>query len=133
MNSREEAVLAFVEKINSKDIHGMATFMTEGHEFVDSLGSKTTGRQSVLLAWQMYFKMVPDYAIAVFEIFSNDSVVVIVGKAKGTYSFECTINEENFWEMPSAWRAVVCDNLVASWQVYADNEPIRGIMRKVGQ
>jgi hypothetical protein len=28
------------------------------------------------------------------------------------------------------WRAVVKDNKIALWQVYADNEPIRAIMRK---
>lgn len=133
MNSGKEAVLAFVEKINSKDIHGMAAFMTESHEFVDSLGSKIAGKKSVLLAWQMYFTMIPDYMVVVKEIFSNNSVIVIVGQAKGTYSLDSTIKEDNFWEMPAAWRATVCNNLVASWQVYADNEPVRELIRKVSK
>jgi hypothetical protein len=40
------------------------------------------------------------------------------------------MDKQNFWKMPAAWRAVVKDGKVALWQVYADNEPIRAIMRK---
>jgi hypothetical protein len=36
----------------------------------------------------------------------------------------------NFWKTPAAWRAVIKEGKVAVWQVYADNEPIRAIMRK---
>lgn len=39
-------------------------------------------------------------------------------------------NKENFWTTPAAWRAVVKDGKIAVWQVFADNEPIRAIMRK---
>jgi SnoaL-like domain len=37
---------------------------------------------------------------------------------------------QNFWKTPAAWRAVVKDGRISIWQVYADNEPIRAIMRK---
>ncbi len=42
---------------------------------------------------------------------------------------EATRNE-NSWTMPAAWRAVVKDGKIALWQIFADNEPIRAIMRK---
>ena len=32
------------------------------------------------------------------------------------------------WEIPAAWKAVVRDGLVAHWQVFADNQPVRKLM-----
>ena len=54
----------------------------------------------------------------------------IFGSAQGTFSKDGQLRKENFWHTPAAWRAVVKDNKLALWQVYADNEPIRAIMRK---
>jgi hypothetical protein len=34
------------------------------------------------------------------------------------------------WQTPAAWHAVVRDGLIAEWQVYADNKPIRQRMRQ---
>ena len=46
--------------------------------------------------------------------------------------FEHAINSRNPEAICSlmAWRAVVKDNKIAVWQVFADNEPIRAIMRR---
>jgi hypothetical protein len=33
------------------------------------------------------------------------------------------------WKVPAAWRAVVRDGLIAEWQVYVDNEPLRASLR----
>jgi len=43
---------------------------------------------------------------------------------------EATKSNENYWKTPASWRAAVKDGKIAVWQVYADNEPIRVIMRK---
>jgi ketosteroid isomerase-like protein len=43
---------------------------------------------------------------------------------------EATKNNGNYWKTPASWRAVVKDGRISVWQVYADNEPIRAIMRK---
>jgi hypothetical protein len=40
------------------------------------------------------------------------------------------MDKQNYWKTPAAWRAVVKDGRISIWQVYADNEPIRAIMRK---
>ena len=43
---------------------------------------------------------------------------------------KATEKKENFWKTPAAWRAVVKEGKIAVWQVFADNEPIRAVMRK---
>jgi hypothetical protein len=67
--------------------------------------------------------MVSGYTITVEETFSDGPVVILLGVAQGTYAGET-------WTTPAAWRAKVRDDRVAEWRVYADNEPIRQLMRK---
>ena len=122
---RVSAIRAFVEAINHHSPDEIADLMTEDHVFIDSLGTRVAGRDQMKQGWQAYFNMVPDYSIAVDETFAEGDVVVMLGSARGTYA-------GSQWETPAAWRAVVRDSRIAEWRVYADNEPIRQLMRKAG-
>jgi uncharacterized protein (TIGR02246 family) len=121
---------AFVNAINHQSPDEIASLMTEDHVFIDSLGTRVAGRQQMRQGWEGYFRMVPDYTIAVDETFVEGSVVVMLGAAQGTYSSGGPLKPENQWETPAAWRAVARGSLIAEWRVYADNEPIRQIMAR---
>jgi hypothetical protein len=54
----------------------------------------------------------------------------MVGVAQGTYSADGTLREENRWKTPAAVRAMVENDLIAEWRVYADNERLREKMRR---
>ena len=138
------AAQRFVETINRQDVSALAELMTPGHQFTDSLGNVARGRESMREAWNLYFQMVPDYQLQIEETYVNGSAVVMLGTAGGTYShgFESvratgmpivlpdgTSKLMNKWQTPSAVRARIEDGLVAEWQVFADNEPIRKLMR----
>ncbi|MGA2809000.1 MAG: nuclear transport factor 2 family protein [Terracidiphilus sp.] len=129
-NSAEGVARAFVRAINRQDLEGLAALMAPEHRFVDSLGAVVEGREAVLAAWAGYFRMVPDYSIAVEETLCDGAIVVMLGVAQGTYALAGELKVENRWETPAAFRAFVEDGLVAEWRVYADNEPIRQKMRK---
>ena len=119
---------AFVNAINRRSAEEIASLITEEHVFIDSLGTRVTGRQQMKKGWQSYFGIVPDYTITIDETFADGSIVVMLGAAQGTYSCGGPLQPENRWETPAAWRAVVCGSLIAEWRVYADNEPIRRII-----
>jgi uncharacterized protein (TIGR02246 family) len=125
---------AFVAAINRRNPDEIANLMTDDHVFVDSLGVRVTGREQMKKGWQCYFAMVPDYTIAIDEIFADGPVVVMLGAAQGAFSSGGSsggpLHPENRWRTPAAWRVVVRGSLIAEWRVYADNEPIRQIMRK---
>ena len=125
-----ETVQRFVEHINHHDIAAATSVMTPDHRFIDSLGSVVAGRDQVRDAWQRYFGMVPDYRIAVEHSFTDGPTVVVLGTASGTYRPDGTGDSANTWQTPAAWRSVVRGGLVAEWQVYADNEPMRQQMRR---
>ena len=123
---------AFADAINHRSPEEIASLMTEDHVFIDSLGTRVTGRQQMKRGWEGYFSMVPDYTIAIDETFADGSVVVMLGAAQGTYSPGGPLKPENRWQTPAAWRAVVRGSLIAEWRVYADNEPMRRIMASGG-
>lgn len=122
-------VLKFEQLINSHDAGAIAGLLAEDSVFIDSLGASVRGRDRLRVAWEGYFRIVPDYVIAHEEIFSHGEAVAIFGSACGTFSRDGEIRKENSWKTTAAWRAIVKDEKIAMWQVFADNEPIRAIMR----
>jgi ketosteroid isomerase-like protein len=120
---------AFVRAINRQDVQGLAALMAPEHRFVDSLGNVVEGREKMQAGWAAYLRMVPDYSIAIDETVGDGSVVLILGEAGGTFAPAGELKVENQWKTKAAIRVQVEDGLVTEWRVYADNEPIRRLMR----
>ncbi len=129
-NSSEAVAQAFLRAINRQDVEGLVALMAPDHRFVDSLGNVVAGREKMRAGWLGYFKMVPDYSIAIEESFCDGPVVLMLGVAEGTYAPDGNMKPENRWKTPVALRAQVEDGLVTEWRVNADNEPLREKMRK---
>jgi ketosteroid isomerase-like protein len=123
-------VLKFEQAINSRSVDAVCALLTPDSIFVDSLGNKIEGTDKLRSAWEGYFKMVPDYSISHSDLFASGEIVAVFGSAQGTFSKDGTLRREDFWKMPAAWRAIVKDGKIARWEVFADNEPVRAIMRK---
>jgi uncharacterized protein (TIGR02246 family) len=128
-----DVVLAFVEKINAHDVDGLINLMAEDHVLVDSLDNIVRGREKMRKAWEAYFRWFPDYQISIKEIFQNDDAVALLGTARGTYCVDGKLLEKNEWEIPAAWKAVVKNNRLVEWRVYADNSPVMRIMEAINQ
>ncbi|MGA2672143.1 MAG: nuclear transport factor 2 family protein [Terracidiphilus sp.] len=144
-DSPESVARTFVRAINRQDVDALAEWMAPEHRFVDSLGNAVEGREKMRAAWAAYFRMVPDYSIAVEETLCDGPLVVMLGEAQGTYCHPIDedlpmgtpphasggkLRPENHWKTPAAFRVFILDGKVAEWRVYADNEPIRSIMRQ---
>ena len=130
MMREKHVAMQFVDAINAHDVEAIVTMITDDHRFVDTAGQVFEGREGMREAWSGYFKMVPDYTIEVAETLVADDTVVLLGSARGIYSVDSALRPENRWTTPAAWRAVVTDEKIAYWQVYADNEPLRNIIRR---
>jgi ketosteroid isomerase-like protein len=126
----ESVAHAFAQAIDLHDLDALAALMTPNHRFIDSLGNAVEGRDKMRAGWAGYFRLVPDYTIAIEESFGDGAVVVMLGSAQGTYAPDGNLREENRWQTPAAFRVVIADDQVAEWRVYADNEPIRRLMSK---
>jgi ketosteroid isomerase-like protein len=131
MRSATDTALEFVSRINSHDVTGLAALLTPDHRFIDSLGNLATGRDTLTNGWRQYFAMVPDYRIEVTRVLESGGEVLMVGTARGTCAQGATLSAENAWSTPAALRARVQEGLIAEWQVYADNEPIRRCLARL--
>ena len=118
-----EIFLQFVEAINLHDIAAIRALMTEDHLFVDSLGHRVQGTSSMEQGWKGYFAMCPDYWIQTTEAAARQSIVLAVGEAGGTIDGQP-------WRTPAAWKAIIRDNKVAEWHVFADNKPVYAILAR---
>ena len=128
-----DTFLDFVNAINAHDVVRLCDLMDTDHVFVDSLGQEHRGRAVMSQGWTAYFAMIPDYKISIAQFLVDSSTILAVGEAGGTYARDGRLSPEDRWRIPAAWRAVVKGRQVARWQVYADNEPIRALMRKANQ
>ena len=128
MPSPEETARSFVEAINSHDPRRILELMTPDGEFTDSLGD-AFATDVLLDAWAQYFRMVPDYSIAIEDVLTRDDLVVLFGTANGTYAPDGVLKGENRFRVFAAWRALVRHGRVARWQIFGDNKPVHDLVR----
>lgn len=121
----------FVAAINAHDPEALANLAASDHRLIDSLGAVVEGREAVRSAWRAYFGMVPDYALEVTPSFVSGGEVMLLGMAGGSFAPAGAL-EETHWQTPVAVRVRVRAGAVVEWQVFADNEPLRRLMQRVG-
>lgn len=126
----KDAAAEFVARINEHDVDGLCALMSEDHEFVDSLGNRTRGRETMRNGWARYFSWFPDYRIDVRETHRSGDVLVKFGMARG--SFRGTGTPEDSFAVHAAWRAEVRGGAVASWRVYGDNKRAYEVLARHG-
>ena len=64
--------------------------------------------------------MFPDYKNIFEHILQDGNLVLAIGKATMTYNGNRGLVPENRIEMPAAWKAIVQNQKIKEWQVYAD-------------
>jgi len=128
-----QVALDLVSAINAHDPNRILAIMSSRPVFFDSLGASVSGRPEMRRAWVGYFGMVPDYRIEVNQVLVSGSLVALLGWASGTYSTDGILRRKNRWKTPATWTARVKRGRVLEWRVYADNEPIRRVMRAASE
>ncbi|WP_433788860.1 DUF4240 domain-containing protein [Actinoplanes sp. CA-252034] len=116
-NEPRFVVEAFTERINDRDLDGLAALMTDDHTFVDAEGTTVTGRAQCIAAWRRFFAAFPDYRAHVDTLTAAGGGVLAVGGRS-----ECS---DLALAGPTRWNAVVGFGKVARWQVEAvpDRQP----------
>ncbi|HOY33219.1 MAG TPA: nuclear transport factor 2 family protein [Bacteroidales bacterium] len=127
---KTKILLDFVAAINAADVDKICTLMADDHLFIDAHDHKMTGRDHLKHAWIGYFALFPDYKIEINDIIEKDALICILGYASGTYKNIITDDNRNHWRVPAAWTAIIQDNQVKQWQVYADNIIVMDIVKR---
>jgi ketosteroid isomerase-like protein len=127
---KTKVVLDFVEAINNGNVDKIYDLMTENHLFIDSQDNRVKGKENMKQAWVGYFALFPDYKIEINEILEKDSLICILGYASATYKNLKNENNSNYWRIPATWTAIVENNQIKVWQVYADNSMVLDIINR---
>jgi ketosteroid isomerase-like protein len=105
------AAVKFNERINQRDLEGLARLMTDDHSLIvvaNNKGETTKGKNVVKEGWKEFFKKYPDYRNIFTCVTVQDNVVVIVGYS--TCSFKPL-------EGPNIWTAKIHRGLISEWRV----------------
>jgi ketosteroid isomerase-like protein len=122
MNNKE-TLMAFIERINRRDVDALGELMSQNHTFVDAHGNEVRGKETMIGGWRGYFQWFPDYRIEVNEIL--DGVITDSGQNFALFGFaggSFKGNPNASWRLPAAWKAIVKDGQVLLWQVFADTK-----------
>ena len=109
-------VLEFNHYINTRDIEGLASLMTEDHTFIDSSDEIFAGKDHMVPGWREFFELYPDYRNHFAILESRENQVFVFGHSTCSYKP---------LDGPAIWTAIIEDGLVAEWRVYLDNEENR--------
>jgi ketosteroid isomerase-like protein len=112
----------FIHAINEHDIDKICLLMSNDHAFIDSQGNEVTGKDKMKDGWIGYFNLFPDYTIEITDIFANSNTYAAFGFASGTYKGLKSIKNKNNWKLPASWKAIIENDKIKLWQVYADSK-----------
>ena len=118
-NEQLPIIQQFNSYINSRDIKGLATLMTDGHTFIDSANTTFKGKENVLKTWNGFFELFPDYKNVFEKFLSHNNTVVIIGRS---------ICSDKRLDGPALWTVKLEDGKVAEWRVYEDNPENRKLL-----
>jgi len=120
MTMSSKTIQAFARAINDHDVEAIADLMTDDHTFIDSQNNAVTGKAAMKAGWKGYFELFPDYKIEVTDIIESESIIAAFGFADGTFGNINNLNKNNHFHIPAAWKAIVENEKIKLWQVYAD-------------
>ena len=114
----KQTILAFIDRINAHDAEGLGELMSDDHTFIDAHGNQVGGRDKMVPGWSGYFAWFPDYHVEVTNVFEDGENLALFGFAGGSFQGKQTES----WRLPAAWKAIVRDDRVTLWQVFADTK-----------
>ena len=109
-------VVRFNDRINGRDLDGLARLMTDDHAFIDSAGMRVAGKPHCLDAWRGFFAAYPDYRNEFASLRANGDVVAVSGRSV------CSVPALHG---PALWTARLRDGLVCEWRVHEDTPDTR--------
>ena len=115
-----QIVQSFNNAINEGNAERLSSLMTEDHTFIDASGAAHSGVKEMTEGWKEFFRMFPDYKNNFESILQDGNLVVALGTASGTYYGNRGLIPENRIKWTAAWKAIVENDKIKLWQVYAD-------------
>ncbi len=111
----EDIALQFVAYINSQDLEGLVSLMSEDFTMTVHKGEPEIGRERMTDGFRGYFSDFPDYRIHVEKVARCGNEIALVGKSTGSH-VPAEIEEKE----TVVWIARLEDDVVAEWRIFSD-------------
>lgn len=111
-------VVAFVDRVNHRDLAGLARLMTADHELRVHDEAPVRGRAANVAAWRGYFASFPAYRICPLRIAEAGERVAVLGYTVGSH---LGLPDEDERDLPVIWTAEVAGRAVRAWSVLEDD------------
>jgi ketosteroid isomerase-like protein len=98
----------FNDRINARDLDGLAALMTDDHTFVDAVGATVDGKPACVEAWRGFFAAFPDYRNVFASVVADGDTVTALGHSESSVPA---------LDGPARWTATVRGAQVARWHV----------------
>jgi len=104
--------VGFNDRINARDLKGLARPMANDHTFIDTAGNAVIGKAACIEAWRGFFDSYPEYRNIFETVLSRGNRVTIVGHTvcPGFPGLEG----------PALWTAIAAREELTEWRVYED-------------
>lgn len=116
------AVIAFIDRINHRDIDGLRALMTDDHALLILQEPPVSGHEALGSAWQGYFDAFPRYVIYPRQIAEQGNLVAVLGSTTGSH---LGLPDEEEQRLDVIWTAEVCEGLLATWSIVEDTPQTR--------
>lgn len=114
--------LLFNERINGRDIDGLAALITDDHTFIDREDGIYRGKERMTQGWIEFFQNFPEYRNTFSRVESRGDLVILIGYA--TWSKGAQPDH-------AIWTATIRDDKVAEWRIYEDTVENREMLGMV--
>jgi ketosteroid isomerase-like protein len=66
--TNKQIILAFIDRINARDVEALGALMSDDHTFIDAHGNQISGKETMKAGWRGYFEWFPDYQIEITDM-----------------------------------------------------------------
>ena len=112
------AVLAFIDRINHRDVDGMLALMSHGHAFHAAEEPPVTGEAHLRAAWEGYFRAFPAYCVYPIRFAQKGNFVAVLGYTTGSH---LNLPDEEERKLLVIWTADVENGRLKTWTVDDDS------------
>ena len=109
--------ISFVDRINHRDVAGLAALMSEDHRLEVFDEHAVIGKDANTAAWRGYFDAFPRYVIHRRQISEQDGIVAILGHTTGSH---LGLSDDEERQLTLIWLAHTAGGRVTRWRLLED-------------
>ncbi len=118
--------VSFVDRINHRDVDGLATLMSSDHRLEVFDEVPVVGKDANTAAWRGYFDGFPRYVIHPHRIAEQDGSVAILGHTTGSH---LGLPDDEERKLTLIWIADTTRGIVTRWRLLEDTPSNRAAWR----